>query len=601
MLRKLLILLDRGQRHRLLLIVVGTFLAGLLEMVGIGAIPGFVGLLIEPGRLIDTLPESVLTNWIRQIDVATLVLYGAGILAGVFIVKNLYLAALTYAEARLGADVTASASKRLFRAYLYSPYTFHLQRNPAELLRNLIDESIHCMEFVKGGVRLLREGLVLAVVFVLLMFFDPLVSLSVFLLLAFASGGFYLSVRRALTARGELSQEHWNHQVKIVNQTLGAIKDIKMLGRDEHMMKLFNLEVECSQRHDTFYLVVSALPKLFLEVLSVIALVLVAGLFVLAGRPVQAMLPVLALLGVVVARLVPAAITINVSLADIRYKRPAFDLVCAELEHFDAPDPSLAHPVRKVVTESAPHKMQRGIRVKNIHYRYSGALVDALQEVSIEISAGEAVAFIGQSGAGKSTLIDIILGLLTPNSGQIFVDGSDIHQDLSAWQRQIGYIPQSIYLIDDSIRRNIAFGLNDDEINEVALARALQAAQLESFVHNLPEGLDTVIGNRGIRLSGGQRQRISIARALYHDPTVLVMDEATNALDNETEREVIDAIDRLRRGRTIIMVAHRMTTVRSCDRLYLLQEGRVKDQGSYSELATRHRNLRPPPMRFATL
>jgi ATP-binding cassette, subfamily B, bacterial PglK len=597
MLRKLLVLLDGGQRHRLLLIVFGTFLAGLLEMVGIGAIPAFVGLLVEPDRLIDTLPESILTNWIRQIDVATLVLYGAGVLAGVFIVKNLYLAALTYAEARLGADVTAAASKRLFRAYLYSPYTFHLQRNPAELLRNLIDESIHCMEFVKGGVRLLREGLVLAVVFVLLMFFDPLVSLSVFLVLAFASGGFYLSVRRALTASGELSQDHWNHQVKIVNQTLGAIKDIKMLGRDQHMIKLFNLEVECSQRHDTFYLVVSALPKLFLEVLSVIALVLVAGLFVLAGRPVQAMLPILALLGVVVARLVPAAITINVSLADIRYKRPAFDLVCSELEHFDAPEPSHAH----VATESGPHRIQRGIQLKNIRYRYSGALVDALQEISIEITAGEAVAFIGQSGAGKSTLIDIILGLLTPNSGQVFVDGSDIHQDLSAWQQQIGYIPQSIYLIDDSIRRNIAFGLDDDEINEVALARALQAAQLESFVHNLPGGLDTVVGNRGIRLSGGQRQRISIARALYHDPTVLVMDEATNALDNETEREVIDAIDRLRYGRTVIMVAHRLTTVRGCDRLYLLQEGRVTDQGSYAELATRHRNLRPLPMRFATL
>jgi ATP-binding cassette subfamily C protein len=589
LIHQLLVILGNSQLRRLVLVMVGTLVACMLEMIGIGAIPAFVGLLVEPGRFMAALPQSALTGWIRQTDLASLILYGAGLLAGLFLLKNLYLAALIYAETRLTADVTASVSNRLFRAYLYSPYTFHLQRNPAALVRNLIGEAIDAVDFVKGGMRLVREGLVLVVVFLLLILVDPLVSLSVFSLLALASGGFYLAVRRALTKRGQLSQAHWNRQVQVINQSLGAIKDVKMLGREPNLMELFRQEVRCIRRHDTFYQVVGALPKLFLEVLAVAAVLLVAAAFVLLGRPVQAMLPVLTLLGVAVVRLVPSATCINSSLADIRYKRPAFDLVCGELETLEAP---IAHQPGTAADHSEPHNMHDAIRLNNIHYRYPGAPAEALQGVSLEIDAGEAVAFIGTSGVGKSTLIDILLGLLAPTSGQVHVDGRDIQQNLPAWQRQIGYIPQDIYLTDDSIRRNIAFGLVDDEINDAALARALQAAQLEPFVRSLPEGLDTLVGNRGIRLSGGQRQRIGIARALYHDPGVLVMDEATSALDDETEREIIEAIGRLRGGRTIIMIAHRLTTVRGCDRLYLLEAGKVKDQGSVAELAARHENLR---------
>ena len=206
--------------------------------------------------------------------------------------------------------------------------------------------------------------------------------------------------------------------------------------------------------------------------------------------------------------------------------------------------------------------------------------------------SGKAVAFIGPSGAGKSTLVDVILGLLTPTRGEIDVDGHNIEEDLSSWQQQIGYIPQDIYLIDDSIARNIAFGLKDEDINGQALTRAAETAQLGSFLATLPKGLNTVVGNRGIRLSGGQRQRIGIARALYNEPRVLVMDEATNALDNETEREVVRAINQLRGDRTIIMIAHRLTTVIGCDRVYLLEAGKIKDAGSYVELARRHKHLR---------
>jgi ATP-binding cassette subfamily C protein len=591
LIHKLLVALDKNQLRRLMLVLAGTLVAGMLETIGIGAIPAFVSLLVEPDRLMAALPQSALTGWVRQVDQANLILYGAGLLAGLFLLKNLYLAALIYAETHLTAGVTTSISNRLFRAYIYSPYTFHLQRNPAALVQNLSDAVVHSVEFIKGGMHLMREGLVLAVVFFLLILVDPLVSLSVFSLLALASGGFYLVVRRSLTASGKLSLEHWSRQVQLVNQALGAIKDVKMLAREPHLMKLFSLEVNCIQRHETFYLAVSALPKLFLEVMAIVAVLLVAAAFVLLGRPVQAMLPVLTLLGVAVVRLVPSITIINVSLADIRYKRPAFDLVCAELKALES---STVHQPCRTANQPQINKMQDSIRLEDIHYRYPGAPAEALQGVSFKIDVGTAVAIIGASGAGKSTLIDIILGLLTPTSGLVHIDGRDIQQNLFAWQRQIGYIPQDIYLIDDNIRRNIAFGLPDDEINDLAVARAVQVAQIEGFLHSLPEGLNTLVGNRGIRLSGGQRQRIGIARALYHDPSVLVMDEATSALDDETERDVIEAIDRLRGDRTVIMIAHRLTTVKNCDRLYLLDAGRLKDQGSFEELGKRHAHLRRP-------
>jgi ATP-binding cassette subfamily C protein len=375
----------------------------------------------------------------------------------------------------------------------------------------------------------------------------------------------------------------------VINQTLGTIKDIKLLGRESHVNTALGQEVDSLQRHECFYLFIGALPKLFLEVLAVATLLLVGGVFVMLGRPVQAMLPLLTLFGVAVVRLVPLVAGLNSSLTEFRYKWPAFDLVCGELKAVEGMNAQESPEIRMKVT---PIKIQQSIRLEQIRYCYPGAVRESLHGISAQINTGEVIAFIGVSGSGKSTLIDILLGLIKPTSGCVKVDGIDIHQNLPSWQRQIGYVPQDIYLIDDSIRHNIAFGLADHEVNEGALNRALEAAQLDKFVRSLPNGPSTQVGNRGIRLSGGQRQRIGIARALYHEPGVLVMDEATNALDNETEQEVIEAISRLRGGRTIVMIAHRLSTVRSCDRLYLLEEGTVKDEGCFGDLVIRHENLR---------
>lgn len=588
-LNKFGVLLTGRQRSQMLLVMTGMFLAALMEMLGIGAIPAFVALLADPSRLLEILPDGPLEEWFRSTDTATVTLYGAIALAGIFLVKNIYIAMLIYAESRVHREVTASVATRLFRAYMYSPYAFHLHHNPAQLIRNVSSEVTQAVNLMSSGVLVLREGLVLVVVFVLLLLMDPLVSLSTFALFGATAGAFYFSVRRALKRRGRLAQAHRGRQLQAIKQGLGAIKDAKILGRERFLVDVFTVEVAGIQRHTFFQKVIMAMPRLFLEVLGVLAIVLVAVVFVLLGRSVESMLPVLALLAVGTVRLVPAFNTITASLTQIRYQYPSLDLVAAELSSLEQ-DAKVGDRCR-VHGESGP-KLQSAIDIHELQYRYPGANTEALRGISVSIAAGQAVGFIGPSGAGKSTLVDVILGLLQPTAGEVRVDGRNIQDDLAAWQAQIGYVPQSIYLIDDTIRRNVAFGLPDEEIDDAAFTCAMAAAQLDIFVNTLPEGAETLVGDRGVRLSGGQRQRIGIARALYHNPGVLVMDEATSALDSETEREVVTAIGRLRGERTIIIIAHRMTTVRGCDCLFLLDDGCLRDQGTYSELALRHEQLR---------
>lgn len=589
--QRLNLLLDRRQAIRMALLFAGLLLAAALEMIGLGSIPIFVGLLADPERVLASVPAGTVGNWLAGIEPAALALYGALVLAGIFIVKNIYLAGLAYAEQRIVRDVTASVSNRLFRTYLYSPYAFHLQRNPAKLVRNTTNEAAQAIQLISSAMKMTREILVLVVVFALLLIMDPWVSLSVFLLLGLATGAFYLQVRTTLARRGRYAQQHRARLLKAVNHGLGAIKDAKILGREPYLSAAFDHEVRGLHHQQLYQRMVAELPRLYLETLAVLAIVVVSTTFVLLGRPIQDMLPVLALLAVAVVRLVPAFTVITRALSQMRFQRPSLELVCNELRDMEPNVPVIPRPSARQT--AAPDAFQE-LTLDDVHFRYPGASVDALSRVSLNIRRGEAVAFIGPSGSGKSTLVDVILGLLLPTQGQVRVNGVDTRHCLTAWQRRIGYIPQDIYLLDDSIRRNIAFGLGDNDIDDASVANALEAAHLGAFVEGLPEGLDTVIGNRGIRLSGGQRQRLGIARALYHNPQVLVMDEATSALDHETERDVISAINRLRGDRTILMIAHRMTTVAGCDRLYLFGKKRRSAQGR-SGYALARKQSRPVP------
>jgi len=553
---------------QVLVLLAGMVFATALEMIGIASIPAFVALLVEPERLVASLPKWGLAADVVARGHVSLMLLSAGTLAVFFLIKNLVVARLAFLEGHVLREITVSNATRLFRAYLFSPYVLHLQRNPAELIHNINNVVGDAVEYLHNALVLLREGLVSLVVVVLLLLVDPLVSLSVFALLGTTATLFHLAVRRSLAVRGERSQFHHARQMQVMNEGLGAVKMISLLGRESHALDRFRHETVELWRQEFFHRVMMALPRLFLEVVAVSGVLLVVALFVVFDREVNTMLPVLALLVVALVRMMPAFNAIGVSLSGMQYHRNALAVIAHEFATLpEEPEiPAVSVPV-----------LCRAIELCDVRFRYPGAAADALGGVSLRIAAGEAVGIAGPTGAGKSTLVDIVLGLLAPDSGAVRIDGMDISVSRRSWQRQIGYVPQDIYLLDDTIRRNVAFGIADREIDDEAVAAAVEAAQLTDFLRTLPGGLETTVGNRGIRLSGGQRQRIGIARALYHDPAVLVMDEATSALDSETEAAVIEAIARLRGDRTIVIIAHRLSTLSTCDRVVHLRTGRLVD------------------------
>jgi ATP-binding cassette, subfamily B, bacterial PglK len=572
------------QRLRLALVVAGMLLSAALEMLGIAAIPAFVALLTDPSRLIAHTPAAI-ASALRRMELARLTLLGAASLAAIILIKNAYLAFLYHVESKTLRDLSTDLSERLFRSYLFSPYAFHLRRNPAELIRNVTTEVAAVVHAIRASMTVMREGLTLSVVFLLLLLIDPVVSLSVFVLLGCAAATFYVGVRRALASRGELAQGHRSRQIQAATQALGAIKEAKIFGRETYFLEQFREETHGKEQQDSYHRVVAALPRMFLEVIAIVGLLLVAVVFVTLQRPVETMLPILTLLAVSIVRLVPAFNAVASGLSQIHYYQTSVELVCEEL--------ASARLVQQgLPTSSASPRLTTSVRLRNIRYRYPDAHDNALRGVSLEIPVGSTVAIIGPSGAGKSTLVDVLLGLLTPTDGDVQVDGWSISQHLAGWQHQIGYVPQDVYLLDASVRRNVAFGLPENEIDDRRVLRALRLVQMDAFVSALARGLETEVGNRGIRLSGGQRQRLGIARALYNEPPVLVMDEATAALDHETEQAVLHAMGALNNQHTVVLIAHRLTTVRHCDVVFLIESGVVKDSGTFDELCARNPYLR---------
>jgi ABC-type multidrug transport system fused ATPase/permease subunit len=353
---------------------------------------------------------------------------------------------------------------------------------------------------------------------------------------------------------------------------------VKLLGREAEFLAQYGTHNAQSARVAQHQAALMHIPRLALEILAVGGLAALVFAMVAQGRGMASIAPTLGLFAAAAFRLMPSVNRILNSLNGIRYCAPAVGTVHEELK-LKAGMPPVE---RRHAAEGLRFKSE--IRMTGLAYSYPGAATPALSGIEMTVRKGEAVGFVGASGAGKSTLVDVLLGLFAPGAGMVLVDGRNIAGDLRAWQDQIGYVPQSIYLTDDTVRRNVAFGLANDEIDDAAVERALRAAQLHDFVASLPQGVETMVGEKGVRLSGGQRQRIGIARALYHDPGVLVLDEATSALDTATERGVMQAVAALHGSKTIVIVAHRLSTVEQCDRLYQLERGRVVAEGTPAEL-----------------
>jgi len=510
-----------------------------------------------------------------------LLLGGLLVLLVVYMCKTLFLAYLSWFQARFVAQLQASVARRLFSLYLGRPWSFHLTRNSASLIHNVTSEVVQFTHLATAFATLGSEILVVAGISMLLLLVEPAGAVGVALLLAVSTWLLQQLLRKRLHDWGISRRHHERLRSKHLHQGLGGAKEAKLLGREPEFLAEYERHNAMCARLASRVNAVMQFPRLWYELFAVGGLTLLAGVLALQGTTGTELVARLGLFAVAAFRLLPSVNRIVNTWQTVTVTRPVITALYDELSTTDATAPMPSRHRRRLPFTNV-------LAVHDVWLRYEGASEPALQGISLHITPGAAIGIIGGSGAGKSTLIDVILGLLEPDRGAVQVDGVDVSDRLREWQNNVGYVPQSIYLSDDTIRRNVAFGVPPAEIDDEAVQRAITAAQLDSFINTLPDGLATVAGERGVRLSGGQRQRIGIARALYTDPAVLVLDEATSSLDTDTERGVMDAVNALHGTKTLIIVAHRLSTVARCDELIRLEKGRIVWSGSYADMAPSH-------------
>tara|TARA_B100000949_G_C14279651_1_gene451240 strand:+ start:1206 stop:2996 length:1791 start_codon:yes stop_codon:yes gene_type:complete len=574
-------LLNVGERRRII-VLFSLMVVGMgLEMLGIGLIIPAVTLLLQTAPSETYPPLAVVVEMLGQPTQVQLITGGMLLLVGVYLVKALFLGFLAWYQNDFAFGVQRHISRELFATYLYQPYAFHLQRNSAQLIRNAVNE-VHKLWFLilNPTLVVLGEGLVLVGVTCLLFIVEPIGALIVVLVLGCAAWGFHLYTRGRLLRLGIARQHHDGQRIQELQQGLGGVKEAKLLGRESGFLAKYEEHNAESARVEQFQATLQLLPRLWIELLAVTGLATLIITMLMQGQAAASIVPTLGLFAAAAFRLMPSAYRVLGAVQNLPYGMPVIKMLREELKLTS----ELPANAEASVNSQVANSFKNYIRLVDVDYMYPSSSEFALKGLNVSIRKGDSIGFVGPSGSGKSTLVDIVLGLLTPTSGEVQVDKKNIQTGLRSWQDQIGYVPQSVYLTDDTLRNNVAFGIPSDQIDEGAVARAVQAAQLDTFVANQPHGLDTVVGERGVRLSGGQLQRIGIARALYHDPSVLVLDEATSALDTLTEKGVMDSVEALQGSKTLLIVAHRLSTVEHCSRLYQLDRGRVIAEGAPAQL-----------------
>ena len=573
---KLKKLLDRKEQVWVGILFFMMLIGMVLETMGLGLVISAIAIMTK-SDIAESYPilEPILKffNYPSQIQ---LIVVGILTLLSVYLFKTCFLILMGWKRNQFIFRVEANLSHRLFDGYLKLPWAFHLQRNSAQLIHNISGEvRLFATTTLVSGLVILTEGFVFLGISTILVFSEPVGTLVVLSSLAIVAFIFSRFFRSRVSLWGRQRQQFDSSRIQYLQQGLGGAKDAKILGREKDFVNQFSKKnlglIDINQKLNTL----TESTRLILELLAVIGLVGMVLAIIVQGKPIDMLIPTLGLFAIAAFRLIPSVNRMLTAFQNLRYSLPSIHRLYDEIALISD---------NKASNGNGRLSFQHNIVLRQVKYQYVNSKSTVLSDISLSIRRGTSVGFIGTSGAGKSTLVDLILGLLTPQVGSIFVDNVDIQSNLRGWQDQIGYVPQTIFLTDDTLKRNVAFGLPDEEIDDVAVLKAIKAAQLYEFIDGLPEGMNTFVGERGVRLSGGQRQRIGIARALYHNPNVLVLDEATSSLDSATEKEVMKAVNALHGEKTLIIVAHRLSTVEHCDQIYKMESGKLITKGSYDEV-----------------
>ena len=567
-------ILTGSERRKLGGILVLMLIGTVLDTFSIGLVVPLVGILTQKNYL-EKFPS--LNDFLGDPTEAQFIVGSMIFVLVVFIIKTVFQLWSLWIQRGYSNAITTRVGRKLFSIYLAQPYPYHLERNSATLIRNSQNTGSLMSGIIDPVLTITSDVLVTTGIFALLIFLEPRGTISTIVVFALSAWLFRRFTNRRIRRWGEALNFFKGRIIRQLQQGFGGVKDVKVLGREDFFVGQYSEHLVGNATVLRRFLFAQALPRFGLEILTIMGLGVLVVTMVGSGRELDSVLPVLGLFGAAAFRLLPAVNRLIASMQLITVNR-----VLVEDLYRD-----LALPVPPSSEVVSRHELATRIEISEVSFTYANAPKPALQGVSLVVKRGEAVGLVGPSGSGKSTLVDVLLGLLVPQSGEVCVDGRSIQESLRSWQNQVGYVPQAIFLIDDSLRNNVAFAIHESQIDDQAVRAAICSAQLDEFVATLPNGLDTVVGERGVRLSGGQRQRIGIARALYHNPSVLVLDEATSSLDTETEHGVMQAVQALQGNKTVIIVAHRLSTVEYCDRLYRLEDSRIVDEGSFQEVIVR--------------
>jgi ATP-binding cassette, subfamily B, bacterial PglK len=584
-------LLEKKEKFKLLTVLFVDLLVGLLQAIGILSVLPFLNMVMEP-KLVESNEQLMYFYNLFNFTTVNRFMFTVGILVLLLlIIGNLVSVLSVKLKTSFVWDLNNRMSVSLLGKYLSLPYGYFLNQNSMDLGKNILSEVNELTGKFLLAVLDIVEGIIMAsVIFIMLIVVNPLMTIGTIIILGTIYILIYLIFSKKLKRAGRQRIEENRYRYKTVGEAIGGIKFTKVLGKEDYFLDDYAQHSKKFSDLQSWYQVLGKTPKFIMEIVAfggVLGLVLY---FIYSDQMTNDVIPLIGLFAFAGYRLMPALQSVYNSFTKFRFNRPVLNKI-----HYDMNEGGLSDVETNFdVVLPEPIEFKKEIKLDNISFSYFGNRNRVLEDVDMDISKGMSVGIVGTTGSGKTTLVDIVLGLLTPTEGSIYVDGNKIVEDnVRNWQANLGYVPQDIFLCDDTITKNIAFGYSDDEIDLEQVKRVARMANISKFIGTeLPEGYDTVIGERGVRLSGGQRQRIGIARALYHNPEVLVFDEATSSLDNVTERSVLKAIERVSKLKTMIVIAHRLTSVKNCDRIYLIDKGRIIDKGKYDELEERNEKFK---------
>lgn len=572
MVKKLRYVFDRKDKIKLVGLAILMVIGSVLELLAVAVFNPFIEVLMQTSSIEDDSFLKLFFTHIHLNGIEQYLVVLSALIAVIYLVKNIYLSFLQNVILSFSYTTRMNLATRLLTTYMSEPYTFHLSKNIAEMQRCLQSDTSQFMSLINSCLQLTVEMVTCLALAAYLFHTSHSITVVIGVLLLLCIGLFFMISKKVSSRLGRQNENYNAKLFQWINQSLGGIKELKILQREEYFIDSYKTNYKKLIWGARVNELIAALPKYIVETVAMVGLVSAIIIKLLFGHgALETFIPQIAVFAVAAFRLLPSVGRVNAYINSIMYNKASLDMIYDDLKEIDS------EPVQEIEWQGKKEKwiFTKGVTVEHVSYHYPDSDVEVLHDISLEIPKGKTVALIGPSGAGKTTLADIILGLLPPVSGVVRMDQHNVYENLRSWREKLGYIPQSIYLSDDTIRNNVAFGIYEAQIDDNAIWKALEKAQLKEFVQGLENGLDTYVGDRGVRLSGGQRQRIGIARALYHDPEILVLDEATSALDSSTEQAVMESIESLQGLKTMIIIAHRLTTIKNADLVYEVSGGNV--------------------------